>query len=499
MATLSLANVITVTLLSALSGIANANTSILALITHEAPVDSGYGDYGIYYDSASVSTDFGSNSVTYELAELIFSQSPNILSGGGYLVIIPLNQSASATAATILGDSAVDLTKLTATDYHIKAAVDGGSATEITIGELDLTSLETAESSLNAYALETAGLVFSLTGELGAASVTLSSLTTGASSAITLSDSASGTDIAKKLGISEKTATGAAAGVERVKDAILRTYGSIDYFGVILSEKQTDANLLEIAATMQTLDKMLVVGSNLSADFTSDTGVFTKITSKSYTHTRCLYHSVSADDALQFAAGYSGRGFCINFDGTNTVHTMHLKDITGLAEDTGLTQTLLTKAKNNGVDCYASLGSAGGSVQKVFTSGANGWFDYIYTSLAFKLRIITAGFNALATTNTKLPQTEEGMNSLKKAYREVCTQFVSNGAFAPGTWNNSTTFGKPEDHIRNISDVGYFVYSDPIASQSQAVRETRKAPSVYIAAKASGAIHSSDVTVYIEQ
>jgi len=499
MATLSLANVITVTLLSALSGIANANTSILALITHEVPVDAGYGDYGIYYDSASVATDFGSNSVTYELAEIVFSQSPNIISGGGYLVIIPLDQSAAATAATVLGSTAIDLTKLTATDYHIKAAVDEISPVEINIGELDLTSLETAESSLNSYELETAGLAFSLAGNLASASITLYSLTSGATSKIILSDADAGTDLSKKLGISEKWATGADAGVERVKDAILRTYGSIDYFGVILSEKQDDINMLEIAATMQTFDKMLVVGSNLSADFTSDTGIFRKITDAKYTHTRCLFHSVSADNALQFAAGYSGRGFSINYDGTNTVHTMHLKDITGLAKDTGLTQTLLTQAGNAGVDCYASLGSAGGSVQKVFTSGANGWFDYIYTSLAFKLRVITAGFNALATANTKLPQTEEGMNSLKKAYREVCNQFVSNGTFAPGEWNSSITFGKPEDHIRNISDVGYFVYSDPIASQSQAVRETRKAPSVYIAAKSSGAIHSSDVTVYIEQ
>jgi hypothetical protein len=496
---LSLTNVITVTLLSALSGLANANTSILALFTAEIPVDSDYGDYGVYYEASSVKNDFGSSSVTYKLAEMVFGQSPNILSGGGYLVIIPLKQNASAAAATILGDAPVDLTKLTATDYKLKAAVDGGTASEITIGELDLTSLATAESSLNSYALETAGLEFSLTGELGAAYVTLKSSTTGASSDITLSASTTGTDIAKKLGISGKSATGAAAGVERVKDAVLRTYGSIDYFAAICSAKQTDANLLELAETIQTLDKLLIVGSNLSADFTISSGVFAEITTKGCTHTRCLYHSVSADNALQFAAGYAGRGLCINFDGTNTVHTMHLKDITGLDEDTGLTQTLLTQAKNNGVDCYASLGTAGSSVQKVFTSGANGWFDYIYTSLAFKLRLITAGFNALATTNTKLPQTEEGMNMLKKAYRGVCDTFVANGTFAPGTWNSSTTFGTPEDHIRNISDVGYYVYSDPISSQTQAVRETRKAPSVYIAAKSAGAIHSSDVAVYIEQ
>ena len=69
---------------------------------------------------------------------------------------------------------------------------------------------------------------------------------------------------------------------------------------------------------------------------------------------------------------------------------------------------------------------------------------------------------------------------------------------APGTWNDPTTFGNPEDHIRNIAELGYFIYSVPISQQSQIDREARIAPSTYIACKDSGAIHSSDVTVYVE-
>ena len=499
MAALSIANVITVTLLSALSGLADANTSIVALMTSEEPVSSSYGTYGVYYSSTQVATDFGSSSTTYRLANIIFSQSPNILTGGGYLVIIPREQSASATAAIITGDAPVDLTTLTATDYYINAAVDGGSAAEISIGEIDTTDLESATTSLNSYALESAGLEFVVTGSLTSAYITLQTTSTGSSAEITLSASTSGTDISPLLGIDLKSATGTAAGLESVKDCILRTYGSIDYFGIVLTDKLDDDELLAAAATMQSLDKLLFAGSNLSADFSSSSGVFKVIKTDSYTHTRCVYHSVSEDDALDFAAGYAGRGLSINFDGTNTAHTMHLKDISGIDEDTGLTQTILTLAQNAGVDCYATLGNAGSSVQKVFTSNGNGWFDYVYTTIAFKLRLQTAGFNALATTNTKLPQTETGMNSLKKAYRNVCDAFVTNGVFAPGTWESSETFGNPEDHIRNIQDVGYYIYSMPVSSQSETVRKTRKAPSVYIAAKSSGAIHSSDVTVYVEE
>ena len=247
---------------------------------------------------------------------------------------------------------------------------------------------------------------------------------------------------------------------------------------------------MELAKTVQTMDKLLFVGSNLSADIA---GVFTTILNAGLTHTRTLYYSIAENDALDFAAGYAGRGMSINFSGFNTAHTMHLKEITGLVGDSGMTQALLTAAANAGVDFFGDFG-----VPKVFTSGANMYFDQIYTRLAFKVKIAIAGFNFLATTNTKIKQTEEGMNGLKSAYRAVCSAFVDNGVFGPGAWTGSTTFGNPEDHIRNIKDQGFFIYSLPIATQSQVDRNARKAPACYIAAKDSGAIHSADVTVYVE-
>jgi hypothetical protein len=488
---LDINNVIQVTLLSALRGPSDVNTSVLALITDEEPIPADYGTYQIYRNPTGVADDFGIDSETYRLAVKAFAQSPNLLSGGGYLVIIPRDQTAAATAATILGTKAVDLTKLTGTAYELRAAVDGGAAADLTIGTIDSSSLEAAEASLNSYELETAGLVFELSGEVTSALITLKSDTAGALSAIVLTAATAGTDIAPLLGIALKTATGAAAGVERVKDAILRTYQAVAYFGIILNEKMIDANLLEVANIVQTMDKILIVGSSTVGDIA---GVFKTIKDAGLTHTRCTYYSNSESDALDFAAGYAGRGLSINFSGSNTAHTMHLKEIVGMVADPGLTQTILTNAKNNGVDTYADLGG----VPKVFTSGVNQFFDQVYTRLAFKLRIQVAGFNYLAKTNTKIPQTEPGMVGLRNAFRKVCDQFIANGTFAPGTWNDPTTFGNPEDHIRNIAELGYFIYSVPISQQSQTDREARIAPSTYIACKDSGAIHSSDVTVYVE-
>jgi hypothetical protein len=108
-----------------------------------------------------------------------------------------------------------------------------------------------------------------------------------------------------------------------------------------------------------------------------------------------------------------------------------------------------------------------------------------------------AGFNFLAQSSTKVPQTEQGMDGLKSAYRNICEQAITNQYGAPGTWNSSTSFGNQGDFLANISQRGYYIYSTPISRQSQAAREERQAPLVQIALKEAGAIHSSAVIVYV--
>jgi len=63
-----------------------------------------------------------------------------------------------------------------------------------------------------------------------------------------------------------------------------------------------------------------------------------------------------------------------------------------------------------------------------FTStGGNDHFDNPYSDLALKFALETAAFNFLRQTNTKVPQTESGMNGLKNAYTQVLERFIRNG------------------------------------------------------------------------
>ena len=161
-----------------------------------------------------------------------------------------------------------------------------------------------------------------------------------------------------------------------------------------------------------------------------------------------------------------------------------------------LLKTYLNDALLAGADSYPSLQG----VPAVFTSGANGGFyDSVYNLQWFVGALQVAGFNYLAQSSTKIPQTENGMDGLKGAYRAICEQAITNGYVAPGTWNSPTTFGNQADLIANITQKGYYIYSQPIALQSQTSRVARQAPLCQIAIKEAGAIQSSSVIIYVNQ
>ena len=135
----------------------------------------------------------------------------------------------------------------------------------------------------------------------------------------------------------------------------------------------------------------------------------------------------------------------------------------------------------------------------VVSNGANEYFDVVYENMALKFYAQNNMYNALKTVGTKLPQTEAGVTVLKNALGQTFRQFVRNGVIAPGKWNSAQTFGDPEVFRANIQDQGWYIYSIPIALQSQSERESRVAPYIQGACKRSGAIHEADVLILVEE
>ncbi len=283
------------------------------------------------------------------------------------------------------------------------------------------------------------------------------------------------------------------ASSETLDAAITRTVDLVQYFGIMSNRIESGADMQSAAAVVQTLNKMAFFVQKAEASIDSG-GDLDDLRTGSLWKSRGLYYG-STDDAsaLGFQAAYAGRALSVIFSGSNTTSTMHLKDLSGVQPDPTMTQTLLTKAQAAGADCYISLQG----VSKSFISGANRYFDQVYNLGWFVGSLEVAGFNYLAQASTKIPQTENGMDGLKGAYRNVCEQALTNQYSAPGSWNSPTTFGNQADLLLNVAQRGYYIYSQPIALQSQVDREAREAPIVQIALKEAGAIQSSTVIVNV--
>ena len=279
---------------------------------------------------------------------------------------------------------------------------------------------------------------------------------------------------------------------ETLSEALTRV-SKLIYFGGWCSDVMDESEVEAVASLNETMDCIYFVESNDSEDLGTG-GIFETLANAGYDKTKLLYHGEDSD--MSFLSAYVARAMSTNFSAQNSASTMNLKSLKGVSEDKTINETMYLLAKGLGVDVYSNIGG----VEKVSSNpNKNGeYFDNVYNRLWFKQAMKVAIFNALARTNTKIPQTEEGMDYLKRSARAICQQAVYNGFLAPGTWNGEYTFGYPQDFARNISDFGYYIYSLPISEQSQSEREERKAPVIQIACKESGAIHSASIIVTFE-
>lgn len=489
---LALTNVINISIAQAQPGVGAYNTSNLAIFSRDAVNLPTFGTLGykIYTSPVQVATDFGSGSNAFAMANAIFSQQPNILSNGGYLVIIPFLAGAQIAQQTVtLPLSTAGLPPASGT---FEFTFGGHSTTAIApatvVTSAALQTIVQATTGMTAFTVS--NVVLYPNGVLQSFAINFVG-TSGAQTLGTISANSVVDSLTNAITpVVTTTIVGSAA--ETLDQAILRTQTLVQYFGMMASELTPQSVMLLAAAVTQALNKLLLVISYTAADIAPD-GMLDLLRTGGFTQTRGLFYDDILATSLVFMASYAGLGFSTVFTGSNTTQTMHLKTLSGVQPDPNLTQTLLTQALAAGADTYPSLQG----VAKVFCSGANDFFDNQYNLQWLAGALQVAGFNYLATTNTKIPQTENGMDGLKGAYRAVLEQAVANQFLAPGAWNSATMFGNVASLILNVGQRGYYIFSSPIATQSQTSRAARQAPLVQIAIKYAGAIQSSSVIVYV--
>lgn len=495
MTVLSIANFVNVSLTSTPQGLDVPNVNSLMLFTIETPSNSD--DYRTYLNARDVAIDYGSDSVTYQMASAIFSQSPNILSGNGRLVIAPLKGNGDDITPAVSATSGYFTTANISANLAALIAVDDGDLKVTLDGEdINLTNLDfTGATTLVGIAEILQTRLPNAICSANSTTITVTSKKVGANADVVLAavSGGTGTNLAGSgfLNTAAGSATsGADSSGETLVEAISRLSSQVQFIPMITNLLLEDDAVETAATAIQALDVIWFFDFASTSDIA---GIATTIQEASETHTRCLMYTPDLTESNLMKSAYAGRACSVNFAGSATTQTMNLKSLATITPDNGLNQTLLDSSDIAGVDVYGSFGG----VPAVKDSGGNDFFDNIYNELWFKLAIQVAGFNYLRQTNTKIPQTEAGMDGLKGAYGSVCDQAVNNGMIAPGEWTSSETFGNPEDFRRNIRDKGYYIYSTPIALQSSSDRADRIAPLVQIAIKLAGAIHKSSVIIVV--
>lgn len=482
---LSLGNIINVSISEIARGVSEYNTSNLAIFSKEVPGPSfGNLGYKIYLESSEVAKDWGSASKTYKEAVAVFTPTINIKNNRGYLVIFAMNQATPLVPGTS-AKFKLDAFVADAGDFKIKINAFETAAIAYNADANAIQAALVAAGLANAIVTVDNGFVIDSGLQLPVASHSIEDNTLeNASVPVVLTFTMTANGVAPIPAVPAET----------YQEAYLRTKDLVSYFGIVLNSVVGDVEAMELAQMNQAEDRMLFLVFNTEAAI-GDGGIASQIRDAGLTRTRVLYYEDTEIEALRMVSTYASRMLSVNFEGNNTTLTDHLKDLTGILADKNLSQTKYLLAKKNGAVVYASFRG----VPKVSSTGVNLFFDQVYNSLWLKGKLEVVLFNVLAQTQTKIPQTEEGMDVYKNGAVSVCEIAKRNGYCAKGKWTRPDTFGVLEDFHRNIEDIGYYIYTLPITEQSAAERDERHAPLMQIALKEAGAIHDGTVIVNINK
>lgn len=450
-----------------------------------------------YASIDAVAADFGTTAPEYLAAVLFFGQSPQPSQ-------LYIGRWAETATSGILYCGALSVTEQTIATWNaitagnFKIVIDGSSATNIVCGSF------AAAANLNAVA----AIIQTAVRAIGTGGFTLATVvwngskfiftsgTTGTSSAVGAMTAGTANDISVVLKGTAGTLASTVAGIaaETPVAAVTILDRTLYWWGLTFaSTTPTSDQLLAVATYVEAAANRHTFGitSTVAAcyDGTSTTDIMYLVKAGNYKRTFVQYSA----NPYAFASWF-GRAVTVNFTGNNTVITMMFKTEPSITAETLTTsQADAIQAKNGNVFVNYNNNTA---IIQYGKGGAGFYFDEIQNTDAFAYAIQNAYWNLLYTSTTKIPQTDAGNQLGANAIESACVEFVANGTLAPGYWE-SNGFGqiKQGDYLPK----GYYIYTPPISSQSQAARAARQSVAYQVAGKLAGAIQGSNIAVNISR
>lgn len=442
----------------------------------------------LYKSADAVAQDFGTTSNEYKGAALYFAQAPQpttlfigrwakenapaILKGG---VLMEDQQNIEIFKAITSGD--------------LTLIIDGKkkSCTGINLSE---TSNLNGVASLISVALGNAICVWnSIAGQF-----TVTSNTTGKTATITVADDSI---LASAMGLTQATGAYAVEGVdaETLMDALaILSNMSNDWYGLTVVAPTTDDETIDAAKYIEAAGVSRIFGVTTQFAGTLTAAIKTDLASKLKALTlkrTFIQYSSSSPFA---ACSIFGRAFTVNFQGSNTTITLKFKQEPACKAET-LTESQAKALQDKNCNVFVRYNNDTAIIQEGVMS--NGYFfDEVHGTDWLQNDVQTAIYNLLYTSTTKIPQTDAGVNQIVTTVEARLDQAVKNGLVAAGVWN-ADGFGALS-RGQTLSK-GYYVYAPPVAEQSQADREARKAPTLQAAIKLAGAIHFVDLIINVNR
>lgn len=177
----------------------------------------------------------------------------------------------------------------------------------------------------------------------------------------------------------------------------------------------------------------------------------------------------------------------------NVSFTLAYKPETGVAVEDAITETGFNYLNGNNGNVYVRRGGYSVFEQGKMADGS--YFDEIIQLDKYQLEMQNAVMTLL-TTSPKVAQTEDGMALIISTINKVCNNMFAAGFVSGGVWKGRQVLNlNTDDPIPN----GYLVQAQSIDSQSQADRDARKAPPIYVSLKLAGAVHYVTIVVDVNR
>lgn len=210
-----------------------------------------------------------------------------------------------------------------------------------------------------------------------------------------------------------------------------------------------------------------------------------------------LTYSAKAEEykEVSIAARFSG----VNFSANNSVITAKFKTLPSMTPDTLTLKDIQTLEKKR-VNYYTKFANSA-IYSEGTTCSDDAFIDVRYALDWFVNAIQVDTFNLLKASG-RIPQTEQGQSVIVDVLNRVCRQALANGMIAGNqiseAMTNDIRSTTGNNDFNGFLPNGYLIWSQPVAEQSLSDRNQRKATAKKVWLKSSGAIHSVEIIVNLE-